>query len=60
MTLIEIALIVVVAGMVLLFGGLHWVESRRSEIRRPADAAGPSDTAAGASDESPERQRCAD
>jgi hypothetical protein len=43
MTLIEIAFVVVVAGMVLLFGGMLWIESRRAEVRRTAETAVPSD-----------------
>jgi hypothetical protein len=43
MTLIEIAFVVVVAGMVLLFGGMLWIESRRAEVRRTAETAAPSD-----------------
>ena len=54
MTLIQIALVVVVAGMILLFGGMHWLESRRAEVRRPAEAAAPSDPpTAGTGQETP-------
>ena len=58
MTLLQIAFVVVVAGVILFFGFLYWLESRRPEVRRSTEARLPSDPpAAGTSQERRRRQR---
>jgi hypothetical protein len=36
MTLIQIAFVAVVAGVILLFGAMYWLESRRPGLTEPA------------------------
>jgi hypothetical protein len=43
MTLIQIAFVAVVAGVILLFGVMYWLESRRPEFHRATEPAAQSD-----------------
>jgi hypothetical protein len=57
MGLLEIAFVAVIAGVILFFGALYWLESRRPEVRRPTEVTEPSDPAAGTSHARPGRPR---
>jgi hypothetical protein len=53
MTLMNVLVVVGIAGLIVLFGAWSWLEGRRLEARRRTDAPGLSDPSAdGASQES--------